>query len=242
MLDELLYSHVKFQPWGASHLAVLALSLALSIALVLFGRRFPALGAHAALTRSLGAFIIVSELVFVLYPVYLGTFAANWGLPLQLCDITALVTGFGLLTGHRFALEWGYFLGLSATLLTTFSPDLEHDFPHVEFWCFFLTHALVSVAVLYSAFGLDRRPRPGAGFRVWAGVNLYGLAAIAINLRLSSNYLYICWKPGVHSPFDYLGPWPFYVLALNAILYALVRGLAVLAERAPCRALPAAPS
>lgn len=219
--------------FGPSHRAVVWMAVAAAVLLVLLGRMGRGLTVHRWLPPLLGAIIVISETVFVLYPVYLGSFGVSWGLPLQLCDLTALVTGFGLMTMNAFALEVAYFLGLSATLLTTATPDLTHDFPHVEYFCFFLTHALVSVAALYAVFGLDRRPRPGSQARVWIAVNAYGLVAAAINTALSSNYLYICRKPAMGSPFDFMGPWPWYVVAVDLTLLALITVLAGVSTRVP---------
>lgn len=232
-MESLLQSRERFEMFGASHQAVVVLSLLLALVLVRLGRSGRGLSVHRWLPRALGVLIVVSELVFVTYPLYLGNFAASWGLPLQLCDLTALVAGLGLITLDAFALEVGFFLGLSATMLTTLTPDLAHDFPHVEFLCFFLTHALVSVAMLYVAFGLDRRPRPGAALKVWLAVNLYGLVAAEINIVLGSNYLYICRKPPMASPFDWMGPWPWYVVAVDLTLCAILLALAALAARVP---------
>jgi hypothetical integral membrane protein (TIGR02206 family) len=170
---------------------------------------------------------------FCLYPVPLGKWRIDWALPLQLCDLTAFTTGFGLLTMNAFALEIGFFLGLSATLLTTATPDLAMDFPHIEFFCFFLTHALVSVAVVYVTFGLDVRPRAMAGLKVWGLVNAVGIVIAGVNMRLGSNYLYICRKPPVASPFDFMGPWPLYVVVLDLVLAALLVLLTVVSEKVP---------
>jgi hypothetical integral membrane protein (TIGR02206 family) len=212
---------------------VIALSLAATLVLLGLGRRRRAARLHAWMPRALGVTILAGETTFCLYPVYLGTFRPDWALPLQLCDITAFATGLGLVTGSALALEIAYFLGLSGTLLTTFSPDLLHDFPHVEFFCFFATHALVSVAAAYVVFGLDRRPRPAAALRVFAWVNAYGLAISAVNWLLGANYLYICRKPPVASPFDYMGPWPCYVGVLDLTLLAFLAGLTYLARQVP---------
>lgn len=232
-MEALLHSQLRFQAFGSSHQAVLSLSLLLALALIAWGRLNRRHPAHRWLPRVLGLVIVVAELVFVYYPVYLGTFGWDWGLPLQLCDLTAFIGGAGLVFESAFMLEVGFFLGLSATLLTTATPDLRHDYPHIEFWCFFLTHAFVSVAVAYAVFGLDRRPRPNAGLRVWLAVNAYGLLAILVNLKLGSNYLYICRKPGVNSPFDYLGDWPYYVVALDLLLGAFIAGLTLIARIVP---------
>lgn len=229
----LLSSREPFQAWGPSHLTVIGLSFAVAALLVRWGRARRTDPWHPRLVFAIGLTIVISELTFCLYPVYQGRWRPDWALPLQLCDMTAFATGFGMMLGHATLLEIGFFLGLSGTLLTSASPDLERDFPNIEFFCFFLTHALVSVAAVYYTFGLDRRPRPLAAWRVWLTVNAVGLCIAALNTKLGSNYLYICRKPPVASPFDYMGPWPHYVIVLDLTLAALLALLTWVARAAP---------
>lgn len=230
MLEELLAtplftSKATFAVGGTSHLWVIALSLAAAGLLVAAGRRHPEHPFHRRISLALGLTILVSELVFCIYAVPLGFWGANWSLPLHLCDVTSIMCGLALITRSRLATEWTYYFGLSATLVTTATPDMRWDFPHVEFYCFFITHALVSVAAAYMVFGLRRLPRPGAWLRIFALANLFGLAVAAINLQLDSNYLYICKKPQVESLFDLLGPWPWYVGAMELIVLAFLGAL-----------------
>lgn len=233
VIETLLHSSDRFVAFGASHLTVLALSLLATTALIGFGRRRRQSRVHGWLPRALGVVIVVGEITFCLFPVWLGTFRADWALPLQLCDLTAFITGFGLICGSAFGVEVGFFLGLSATLLTTITPDLAHDFPHIEFFCFFATHALVSVAVAYVTIGLDRRPRVWSGLKVLSFVNAVGIAVAGINVWLGSNYFYICRKPPVASPLDWMGPWPWYVAVLDVVLAALIAALTEMSDRIP---------
>jgi uncharacterized membrane protein YwaF len=96
----------------------------------------------------------------------------------------------------------------------------------------------VSAALAYVTFGLDRRPRPGAATRVFVWVNLYGLLISAVNTALDSNYLYICRKPPVASPFDYMGPWPCYVGVLDLSLLVFLVALHHLARAGPLAPTP----
>ena len=41
-----------------------------------------------------------------------------------------------------------------------------------------------------------------------------------VNLLLGSNYLYLMRKPFQPSPLDYMGPWPWYILGLAALVIA----------------------
>jgi hypothetical integral membrane protein (TIGR02206 family) len=242
-LRSLLFLREPFQAGSPSHLAVLALSLLLAPLLVRLGRRGSGCAVNRVLARALAVAIFAAEVAFCLFYIPLGEFRVTFSLPLQLCDVTAFVTAWALWSGAAWAVEIACFLGLSSTLLTTLTPDLARDFPHVEFVCFFLTHALVAVGAAYMVFGLGWMPAAGATRRVLLAVNAYGLAMCAVNAALGSNYLYICRKPPVASPIDWMGPWPLYVLVLDVALVAALATLAlVFARCGPAATAPAGPS
>jgi hypothetical integral membrane protein (TIGR02206 family) len=48
-------------------------------------------------------------------------------------------------------------------------------------------------------------------------MNVYILAVGAINAGLGSNYLFIMHKPETASLVDVLGPWPWYIVAMEVI-------------------------
>lgn len=221
----------RFAVFGPTHLAGLALFAALAALLIWFGRSPAPPRAKAAVRVALGACIALFETLYVLYPLPLGTFDARYSLPLQICDITAYAAAFALIAGWPTARELAYFMGLSTTLLASFTPDMTYDFPHVEFICFFVSHALVVAAVLYMLLGLGQRPRPGAAWRVFLLVNAYCVAIALVNLLLGSNYVYLCYKPQVGSPMDWLGPWPYYVAVMDLIFAAVLALLSLLLRR-----------
>jgi hypothetical integral membrane protein (TIGR02206 family) len=57
--------------------------------------------------------------------------------------------------------------------------------------------------------------------RVAVGGNLYMIAVGLVNWLLGSNYLFIAHKPDTPSLIDLLGPWPWYILSLEAIAIML---------------------
>ena len=61
------------------------------------------------------------------------------------------------------------------------------------------------------------RPRWQSLLRVAVGANLYVAAVGLVNLWLGSNYMFLMYKPNAPSLLDYLGPWPWYVLAAEPI-------------------------
>lgn len=235
MLKELLissplYFKHPFQTGSGAHVAILQLSALLAVGLVIYGAFFRTHRIHHLIRLALGLFILAAEMAFVLYPVPLGTWGPDWCLPLHLCDMTAILCGLALVTRNQLAIEWTYYFGLSTTLVTTATPDMYWDFPHIEFICFFATHSLVSAAACYLVFGLGYRPRKGAWHRVYKLSLLYGCCVALANIFLDSNYLYLCYKPPIESLFDVLGPWPWYIASINAIVLLFFLTLS-LAER-----------
>lgn len=215
--DLLWRSTGRFVLFAPSHLAALGLSVALAALLVMVGRSSATARAKRALRLGLGLCIFAFETLYVLYPLPLGSFDVRYSLPLQVCDITAYATALALLTGWAPAREVSCFMGLTTTLIACLTPDMTYDFPHVEFICFFATHTLVCAAVLYQVVGLRQWPRPGAARRVFLLINGYGGLMVAVNLALGANYVYICAKPQLGSPMDWLGPWPIYIVVMDVL-------------------------
>ena len=220
--DLLWRSGGRFAVFGPSHLAALGGFGALTLLLIWLGRSAAAPPIQAGVRVGLGVCIMLFETLYVLYPLPLGTFDARYSLPLQVCDITAYATAVALITGWPTPREISCYLGLTTTLIACLTPDIAFDFPHIEFICFFISHALVVGAVLYMLLGLGLWPRPGAARRTFLYTNAYGAAIGLVNLALGANYVYLCFKPQVGSPLDWLGPWPYYVVVMDVIFIGVL--------------------
>lgn len=223
----LLHSRARFQLFGTSHIAALVVSLLLGLALVLWARRNGSGRGTGAVCWLLGLTIFLGETAFALFPVLDGTWSPTWALPLQLCDVVAFLALPALLTRNQFLVDTLYYWGFTGTLLAALTPEMQYDFPHIEFFCFFASHTLVVVAAALLVFGLGHRPRRGSFLRVFLAVQVYGVLIGLLNSQLGSNYLFLNRKPLVSSPFDYLGPWPVYVIAVDVIFFALMAALSL---------------
>jgi hypothetical integral membrane protein (TIGR02206 family) len=91
----------------------------------------------------------------------------------------------------------------------------------VHFVTFQTLHATVIVAILYLTLGLGMRPWPRSVLRVWLWLQGYVAVTAAVDWLLDSNYGYLRRKPVQASLYDYLGPWPAYLLSLEALSLAL---------------------
>lgn len=141
-------------------------------------------------------------------------------LPLQLCDVGAIVIGLFLLYRKTVLFELGYFWGLGGGIQALLTPDLKYGFPDINFIFYFITHGLCLVAVMYAIMVLKCRPMARSIWRTYFITIIYALIIFPVNWLLKTNYLYLIHKPMAGSLLDYLGSWPWYILSL--LLVSLV--------------------
>lgn len=138
-------------------------------------------------------------------------------LPLQLSDASILLAVFVAWTLNRFGFDVLYYWGLTIIPLAMLTPDLREPFPAPDTILFFVLHGLVTVIVLYLYWSGAVRPRPGSMWRSFVVLNGFLVVVLAANWLLGTNYMYVSEKPSQPSPLDYMGPWPWYILAGEAI-------------------------
>jgi hypothetical integral membrane protein (TIGR02206 family) len=216
-----------FVLFGPAHLAALAIVLAAFAGLALGGRRLPE-RARTAIRYGLAALLIANELTWHVWAAATGQWSVRTMLPLHLCSVTAWMSIACLLRPTRFAYEVVYFLGLTGAGHTLITPDIgPYGFPHLRWFLSFVGHGGIVLAAGYLTFVEGRRPAWDSFRRVAIRGNLYLVAIFFLNLALGSNYMFVSRKPQTASLMDYMGPWPWYVLVLEAV--ALVHMLALYA-------------
>ncbi len=200
-------------------MTVLALIPVITFGLCYFARRNPDSQATRIQNRVLAAILLSS------YPVKIWSgHIAGWPatpLPMHLCDWVAVLCGLALILRKRWMAELAWFWGITGTVQGLVTPMLAHAFPHPRFFAFFQLHAGVVICTFYLVWGLRLTPRPGSVWRAFGALQIYTLAAILINLLTGQNYGFLCHKPDATSLLTYLGPWPVYILTLEALALLL---------------------
>lgn len=137
-----------------------------------------------------------------------------YGLPLNLCNISAWVAVLACITLAPLAVEFVYFNGIAGAGMAILTPDMGHDWP-VRF---FVDHgALIAAAMVLAKLSPLRR---GAVWRAYGLFSLYIGAIGVFDWIAKANFAYLCRKPNV-SLMDFLGPWPVYILGAGAVALLL---------------------
>jgi hypothetical integral membrane protein (TIGR02206 family) len=219
------YTGAPFELFGSAHLVALALVVLANILLVSSRSRFSPQGKHI-FRYGLAAILVINELAWHLWNYFTGQWTVQTMLPLHLCSVLVWVSWYMLLTRSYAIYEFAYFLGIGGATQALLTPDAGiYGFPHFRFFQVIISHGAIVTAAIYMTFVEGYRPYWSSLVRVAIWGNVYMAAIGLVNWLIGSNYLFIAHKPDTPSLIDVLGPWPWYILSLEAI--ALVMCLAL---------------
>lgn len=208
-----------FHPFTREHFVALGLGAIATAVFVSVGRRG---GNGRSRATLLLAFLNLSA-----YPLSL----AAWGsvdapksidnfLPLHLCDIAAITAGVALLTQRPLWCALTYFWGLAATFQALLTPALTVGFPQLPFVMFFVQHFAIVTAALYLPIVAGWRPKLPfwkSPLEIYGCSVVYLAVAMTANRMLGSNFGFASHPPDNPSLIDHLGPWPWYLVSMQAI-------------------------
>ncbi|MBN1569099.1 MAG: TIGR02206 family membrane protein [Acidobacteria bacterium] len=143
----------------------------------------------------------------------------EYSLPLDLCNLVLAACIIALFRPSRFIYEIAYFWGLGGGLQALLTPDLARGFPSWDFVLFFWGHGATLLAIAFFISDPNFMPRKNNILRMMIALNVYAVVVGAINAIAGWNYGYLCRKPAMPSLLDFLGPWPLYLLSLEAVAF-----------------------
>lgn len=210
------YTGAPFVLFGAAHLAALGVVLLANLLTPSLKRASPS--AKDAFRYGLAAILIINETLWHIWNAATGQWTIQTMLPLHLCSVLVWLSAYMLLTRNYRVFEVIYFLGIGGATQALLTPDAGiYGFPHLRFFQTMISHGAIVTAAVFMTTVEGNRPTWKSLPRVFAAMNVYMLAVFPLNLLLGSNYLFIAHKPETASLIDMLGPWPWYILGLEAI-------------------------
>jgi hypothetical integral membrane protein (TIGR02206 family) len=211
------YSGGAFVLLGPSHLVTLGITVAAILGLFFWGRSLPA-RAKLVVRTGLAGLLISNEIAWHAWTIATDQWSVRTMLPLHMCSVTTWLSILGLLRPNLVTYEFVYFLGITGAGHTVATPDIGiYGFPHLRFFLTLVGHAAIVVTGAYLTFAEGYRPTWASIRRVLVWTNVYLVAIFFLNKAIGSNYMYVAHKPATASLMDVLGPWPWYILALEAV-------------------------
>jgi hypothetical integral membrane protein (TIGR02206 family) len=150
--------------------------------------------------------------------IYLGNFNISTDLPLELCNIIPLLMTIALWKKSRMLLSVIFFWIMAGTIQANITPSLQNVFPHYEWFRYWLIHSGLPVLAIYSFYVLGFRYNFRDIVRSALGMNILASIIYIVNIWLNANYMYLVAKPSIGTVYDFLGPWPWYILSLEFAL------------------------
>ena len=197
------------------HLFALFASLCCIVFIPLLGRMLPKSKKHFGVWV-LVLFAIVQEILDYCNRASFRELSLARDLPLNICSFSLIIALVSLITRNRYCFEFSYFIGATAALQSLLTPGLPYIYNLTDYILFFFQHALIIVLALWNVFVDGMITSKYAILRTMIFLNLMILPVGIINWFAGFNYMYICEKPHVESPFVF-GEWPWYILSLEVV-------------------------
>lgn len=166
-----------------------------------------------------------SILIEAIVKLAFGSFDILVDLPFFMCDLVAMMLPFIIFSHNRKWIGILYFWALAGTMQALITPDVEAGFPSFHFFRYFIGHACIIIAVLYTVVVKKVNIGWGDFLNAIIYAQVYLVIIHLINQALNSNYAYTLQKPPGPSILDLMGPWPWYILwgeFLMVFLYLLL--------------------
>ncbi|WP_042456584.1 YwaF family protein [Neobacillus dielmonensis] len=210
----------RFEMFSVSHIVMIALLLIGSTLLLLRREKLKPIE-WAKFEFWLAVFLIVFEAVYHIWMLWNHNWLVSHSLPLELCNISWILTILLLFTKKKIFYEILLFTALLGASQAVFTPVLHYDFPHFRFFHFFLTHLIIIWVSLFFTWVKGYRPTIWSIVKLFVFLNVLLPFILLINKWVNGNYMFLSHKPASASLLNYLGPYPVYILSMEALLIVL---------------------
>lgn len=210
----------EFSAYGVSHWLVLMVFAVGAAMVVHAGRTHHSEAQARRFSRAFAVMILLLSLASQFYSLVPPSIERS--VPLHLSDLVPLVAAYALFFHHQWAYALTYYWGLVLSSQALASPALTGpDFPHLNFLSFWGSHILVVWAAIYLTWGLGMRTE-WHSYRITVAITAaWAAVTMTFNTMADTNYGFLNHKPKTASVLDLLGPWPWYLLPVTALLLAV---------------------
>ncbi|WP_252503349.1 TIGR02206 family membrane protein [Sporosarcina sp. Marseille-Q4943] len=165
--------------------------------------------------------LLAMDILYHIWLIVTDRWALDDSLPLELCSISLFVSIVLLLTGNRHLTDFVIFAGIGGALQALGTPVLDMDFPHFRFFHFFYTHVGIILTGFYFVWVKGYKPTFKGVLKTMVVINALLPIILAVNWLVEGNYMFLRMKPYNGSLLDFLGPYPWYILSLEAVAFII---------------------
>ncbi len=212
----------SFVMFSVAHIAVLGVLCLAIIALFIFRKTR---SVPRKYERIFALSLLAMEVLYQVWMMATHRWTLASSLPLELCSISLLVTIVLLLTANRHLIDFVFFAGIAGAIQAMITPVLDLGFPHFRYFHFFYTHIGIILTALYFTWMKGYRPTFKGIVKTMIALNLLLPLLFAVNHLVQGNYMFLREKPYNGSLLDFLGPFPWYILSLEAVAFIMFTGL-----------------
>jgi hypothetical integral membrane protein (TIGR02206 family) len=214
-----LYDDFPFELFSVSHLIMIGILIIGGIFLVIFRNCIQMI---RGIFQSVFFVLLLGFEVMYHYWMYKdGLWDASFMLPFHLCSISLVLCLLLLITKWEFVFQVVYFFGMIGALMAIVTPELFIGYPHFRYFHFFVTHILIIWTCLYFVLVHQYKPTKKGMVLSFVFLNSSAVLAWIVNIYTGGNYMFLAYKPENGSLLDYLGPYPYYILVLEAVAFFL---------------------
>ena len=211
-------SERTFQAYGAAHLIVIFLTIAVPFVLAAIVRRAKSSRLERVIVASLSALLVLNYAVYLILVRNVSVMSWEQMLPLQLCDWGMVVVIVAMWSGNQRWFEVAYFWGIGGTLQAVLTPNLRFGFPDFRFFSFFISHSGIIIGVIFLMLTRRYRPRPMSILRAFAWSEFYFVVTFIADEMTGYNYGFLLHKPEAFSILNFLSDWrPLYLVQMHFV-------------------------
>lgn len=204
-----------------SHIAMILLFGFLAVLLFTYRQALREGNRRKIIRFAIISILVLSEISLNIWYASTDVWDPHTTLPFQLCTISLILCIFMLVTNSYRVFEVTYFFGLAGASQALLTPELFFDFPHYRYFHFFIAHIAIMLACLYMVWIERFYPTFMSIWKALGVLNIVALFVFFVNKWTGANYMFLARKPANPSLIDYLGPYPYYIITLEAVAVIL---------------------
>lgn len=166
-------------------------------------------------SNAVGLFLVFINVFIHMYQISRNEWSIQSSLPLNLCSLSAILSGVVLCWRNQLAFEFLLYWGIPGAFYSLLTPEMTLGAEGWYVYDYYISHAGIIFSALYLVWFLNLRPRPLSWWKVFLYSQYLLIAVGIIDNLVGANYMYALEPPAVENPLV-IGQWPWYILGFEA--------------------------